>query len=355
MFRKESRSMRNVALNLGDGQGAKTKRMGRGISVRVLVSAALALGMASVSPVAGADDYPTRDIHAICTSAAGSGGDLFARFFSEKLSALAGKPVIVDNKAGALGTLGVTAAAQAKPDGYTILVTPASATMAAAMSGFKKLPYDPVKDFVPVTTLARLSFVIVVDPKTPIKSIADLTDHLKAKGNKAAFGTANNTGLISGELYKKYAGLPGVAKVQYKEPQTGLNDMYAGNLDFMCVDGPWAMEQAKSGRLRILAVTSDDRLSVLPDVPTMDEAGVKGFGDVSPWWAVFVPAKTPQPIVAKLEAWFNQIVASGDTKKWLNNVGSDPFPGNSQKLAKLLSLDIKRWGEYYKLANLEPQ
>jgi len=308
-----------------------------------------------VSLPAQAQEYPTKEIHAICNFPAGTGGDIFVRYFSEKLSALAGKPVIVDNRGGAMGNIGTETAARSKPDGYTILIVPGSSTMAAAVSGFKKLPFDPIKDFTPVTTLAKLGFVFVVDPKTPIKSIADLTAHLKAKGSKASYGTSSNTGLIAGELYKKHAGLPQVVKVQYKENQTPLNDMYAGNLDFMVVDAPWAIEQSKAGRLRALAATSADRLSVLSDVPTMEEAGVKGYGDVTPWWAVFVPAKTPQPIVVKLEAWFNQVVASPETKKWLNNLGSDPFPGNSKFLEKLLAGDIPRWAEYYKLANIEPQ
>ncbi len=185
--------------------------------------------------------------------------------------------------------------------------------------------------------------------------MGELTVHLKARGAKASYGTSSNTGLIAGELYKKQTGLREVAKVQYKENQTPLNDMYAGSLDFMVVDAPWAMEQSKAGRLRVLAVTSAERLSVLPDVPTMEEAGIKGYGDVTPWWAVFVPAKTPQAVVSKLEMWFNQITASPDTKKWLNNLGSDPFSGNSRLLGQLLTRDIKRWGEYYKLANIEPQ
>jgi tripartite-type tricarboxylate transporter receptor subunit TctC len=302
-----------------------------------------------------AQEYPTKEIHAICNFVAGTGGDIYVRYFSERLSALAGKPVIVDNRGGANGNIGTEAAARSKPDGYTILIVPGSSTMAAAVSGFKKLPFDPIKDFIPVTTLAKLGFVFVVDPKIPIKSMADLTAHLKAKGAKASYGESSNTGLIAGELYKKHVGLSQVTKVQYKENQTPLNDMYAGSLDFMVVDAPWAVEQARSGRLRILAVTSADRLSVLSDVPTMEEAGIKGFGDVTPWWAVFVPAKTPQPIVTKLEAWFNQITASPETKKWLNNLGSDPFQGNSKMLEKLLAGDIPRWAEYYKLANIEPQ
>jgi tripartite-type tricarboxylate transporter receptor subunit TctC len=314
----------------------------------------LVLGILMASLPAQAQDYPTKDIHAICNFPAGTGADIYVRYFSEKFSPLAGKPVIVDNKGGAMGNIGTEAAAKSRPDGYTILIVPGSSTMASAVSTFKKLPFDPIKDFTPVTTLAKLAFVIVVDPKTPFKSIADLTAHLKAKGPKASYGTSSNTGTVAAELYKKYAGLPQVARVAYKENQTSLNDMYAGTLDFMSVDAPWAMEQVKAGRLRVLAVTSADRQSVLPDVPTMEEAGAKGYGDVTPWWAVFVPAKTPQPIVNKLETWFNQVVASPDTKKWLNNLGSDPFPGNSKMLAELLSKDIKRWAEYYKLANIEP-
>jgi tripartite-type tricarboxylate transporter receptor subunit TctC len=316
---------------------------------------ALALGILVSSLPVQAQDYPTQDIHVICTFPAGTGADIYVRYFSEKMSALAGKPVIVDNRGGAMGNIGTEAAAKSKPDGYTILIVPGSSTMASAVSTFKKLPFDPIKDFTPVTTLAKLGFVLVVDPKTPLKSIADLTAHLKAKGAKASYGTSANTGTVAAELYKKYAGLPQVTKVSYKENGTAMNDMYAGNLDFLSVDAVWAIEQARAGRLRALAVTSADRLSVLPDVPTVEEAGVKDYGDVTPWWAVFVPAKTPQPIVDKLEAWFNQIVKSDETKKFLNNLGGDPFPGNSRMLTQLLAKDIKRWGEYYKLANIEPQ
>jgi tripartite-type tricarboxylate transporter receptor subunit TctC len=348
--------MRNSNFNVSSAQLVTGNNAQVKSSHRVwLLQAALAFAVLFATLPAQAQDYPTRDIHAICNFPAGTGADVFVRFFSEKLSVLAGKAVIVDNRGGAMGNIGTEAASHAKPDGYTILIVPGSSTMAAAMAGFKKLPFDPIQDFTPVTTLAKLGFVFVVDPKTPIKSMADLTTHLRAKGAKASYGTSSNTGLVAAELYKKYASLPEVVKVQYRENQTPLNDMYAGNLEFMVVDAPWAIEQAKAGRLRVLAATSADRLSVLPDVPTLEEAGVKGYGDVTPWWAVFLPAKTPQPIVDKLEAWFNQIVASEEAKKFLNNLGSDPFPGNSRMLAQLLSTDIKRWGDYYKLANIEPQ
>jgi tripartite-type tricarboxylate transporter receptor subunit TctC len=315
----------------------------------------LVLGLLLASAPAGAQDYPTRDIRAICNFPAGTGADVFVRYFSEKLSGLAGKPVIVENRGGALGNIGTEAAARARPDGYTILISPGSSTMAAAMSTFKKLPFDPQKDFTPVTTLARLGFVLVVDPKSPVKSVAELTAQLKAKKEKATYGVAANTGLVSAELYKKFAGVPHVTKAQYREMQTLQNDMGAGNLDFSFGDPVFAVEQAKAGRIRALAVTSGQRMSALPDVPTMKEAGLPEFGELIAWWAVFVPAGTPQPIATRLEGWFNQIVASEDTRKFLNNLGSDPFPGNSRMLAALLAADITRWREYVKLANIEPQ
>ncbi len=313
--------------------------------------AALALGMA-LAGVAFAQDYPSRDIHAICNFPAGTGADIYVRYFSEKLSKLAGKPVIVDNRAGALGTIGTEAAARAKPDGYTIYIAPGSSSHAASAALFKKLPFDPVKDFKSVTTLAKLSFVFAVDPKSSIKTMADLTAHLKAKG-KGSYGTPAPTGVVSAELYKKYAGVQ-ATKVQYKDTQMPMNDMLAGNLDFMLGDASWAVEPAKEGKIRILAV-SGDRAGALPNVPTMEEAGVKGFGKVMAWWAVYVPAKTPQPIVNKLEGWFNQIVKTDETKKFLVNLGADPFPGNQKSAADLLVKDLKAWKGYVELAGIPPQ
>src|SRR5262249_62240230 len=140
-------------------------------------SAVLVLGIVLASSPAPAQDYPTRDIHAICNFPAGTGADVFVRYFSEKLSGLAGKPVIVENKGGALGNIGTEAAARSRPAGYTILIAPGSSTMAAATSTFKKLPFDPLKDFIPVTTLAKLGFVIAVDAKSPIKNLSELTPY----------------------------------------------------------------------------------------------------------------------------------------------------------------------------------
>lgn len=325
------------------------------LSRRLLLrTAALAGALACVALPAMAQDYPSRDIKAICNFPAGSGADVFVRFFSEKLSALAGKPVVVENRGGAFGNIGTEAAAKSKPDGYTILIIPGSATLAAASHTFKKLPFDPVKDFTPITTLAKVAFVLVVDPKSPAKTVAELTPLMKAKGDKASFGVGSNTALISASLYNKLAGLQ-AKKVQYREMQTLMNDMSATNIDFVFGDAVFASEQSRAGRVRPLAVTSGERMPSLPDVPTMVEAGVKDFGELVSWWGVFVPTGTPPDVVAKLEGWFNQIARSDDTKKFLSNLGSLPFPGSSKMLTELLANDIKKWGEYVKLAGIEPQ
>jgi tripartite-type tricarboxylate transporter receptor subunit TctC len=276
------------------------------------------------------------------------------RYFSDKLSALAGKPVIVENRGGAAGMIGTETAAKSKPDGYTILITPGSATLAAAKHIFKKLPFDPLKDFAPVTTLAKVPFVIAVDPKSSMKSIGELTAHLKAKGDKASFGVTSNTALISAELYKKVAGLH-AAKVQYRENQTLMNDLIAGSIDFVASDAAFASSQAQGGKIRPLAVTSGERLPSLPDVATMQQAGLKDYVELVSWWGVFVPAGTPQPVIEKLEGWFKQIAASEDTKKFLTGLGSAPFPGSARGLGELLAKDIERWGDYVKLAGIQPQ
>jgi tripartite-type tricarboxylate transporter receptor subunit TctC len=318
-----------------------------------LAGATLAMALILGASAAGAEEYPAREIKAICNFGAGSGADVFVRYFAEKLRALAGKPVIVDNKVGALGNLGTETAAKSKADGYTILIAPGSSTMAAASHIFKKLPFDPVKDFTPVTTLAKIGFVITVDAKTPYTSLPELTTALKAKGDKATYGIVANTGLVTAELYKKVAGLQAV-KAQYKEMGTLANDMAAGALDFAAADAVWAIQQQKAGRVRMLAVSTAKRMLAMPDLPTVNEAGQPDFGDLTAWWAVFVPAGTPPEIVAKLEGWFNEIVASEETKAFLNNLGSDPFPGNSSLLRDQLASDIAKWADFVKLANIEP-
>jgi len=308
---------------------------------------------ALAAPFAPAQEYPAREIRSLCNYAPGSGADLIVRFYSDRLSKLAGRPVIVENRVGANGMIATDALAKSKPDGYTIMMTPASSTIAAAPYLFKNLPFDTTKDFSAVATIASLSFVILVDAAGPIRSIGGLVAHLKAKPTPSFYGATSNTGVIAAELFKTAAGVK-ATYVPYKQNAQALTDLLSGQLDFISFDATWGVVQAKGGKLRILAATSAKRSAALPDVPTLTELG-HGGTDVSPWWGVVVAAGTPKPIVDKLAGWFNQITAAEDTKQFLANSAFDPFPGAPEQMQALMKSDAERWKRYVELAKIEPQ
>jgi tripartite-type tricarboxylate transporter receptor subunit TctC len=320
------------------------------------VRAAVVLSFVSTACFAApavAQDYPSKPIRAICNFAPGSGADILVRYYSDKLAKLAGQPVIVENKVGAQGNIATEFVARSRGDGYTILITPASSTLAAAPHIFKQLSYEPLKDLVPVTTLAKLSFVIAVDAAKPIHSIAALTDSLRKKPDHGLYGAGTNSGQVAAELFKEATGLK-TTYVPYKTSVQALNDLVGGQIDFMVYDATFMVTHARSGRVRILAVTSATRASALPHVPTMAELGFAGY-DITPWWGVVVPAGTPKPIVGKLAGWFNQIAVSEETKQFLERVATDVFPGTPESMAALLKSDTEQWRRFVRLARIEPQ
>ena len=295
-------------------------------------------------------DYPAREIRSICNFAPGSGADIIVRYYSEQLARLAGKPVVVENRPGAQGSVASAFVAKSAPDGYTIHITPASSTLASAPHIWKQLPFDPLKDFATVTTINSLSFVVAVDAAKPIKSIQELLNSLKQKPDHGFYGTQSNSGQIAAELIKASTGLQ-TTYVPFKVTGDAFTALLAGSIDFMSVDATWARSQPK---VRILAVTATRRATALPDVPTLAEAGVPGV-DVAPWWGVVVPAGTPRPIIEKLSGWFNQIVASEETRQFHARFAIDPMPGTPESMAALLKTEIERWGGFVKLAKIQPQ
>jgi tripartite-type tricarboxylate transporter receptor subunit TctC len=311
---------------------------------------ALSLVFALAAPAAHAQDYPAREIRSICNFAAGSGADIIVRYYSEQLAKLAGKPVVVENKPGAQGSIASAFVANSAPDGYTIHITPASSTLAAAPHIFKQLPFDPIKDFATVTTINSLTFVVAVDASRSFRSISDLVSHLKGKPDHGFYGTQSNSGQIAAELLKANTGLNTVY-VPFKVTGDAFTNLLSGQIDFMSVDATWAKNQPK---VRILAVTAAKRSSALPEIPTLAEAGVPGV-DVAPWWGVVVPAGTPRPIIDKLAGWFNQITAADETKQFLARAALDPFPGSPEQMAALLRTEVERWGGFVKLAKIQPQ
>ncbi len=312
---------------------------------------ALALSQALSAP-AWAQDYPVRDIRSVCNFAPGSGADIIVRYYSDKLSRLAGKPVVVENKPGAQGLLATDYVAKSKPDGYTILITPASSTLATAPHIFKHIPFDPLKDFQPVTTINSLPFVVAVDAAKPYRSLEEFIAALRAKEGNGFYGTQSNTGQVSAELLKAHTGLK-TAYVPFKITGDAFTALLGGNIDWMSVDATWAATQHPH-KVRILAVTSAKRSSTLPDIPTMIELGYKDF-DITAWWGVVVAAGTPRPIVDKLAGWVNQITLAEDTKQFLARSALEAFPGSPEQMAALIKTDTERWRGYVRMAKIEPQ
>ena len=308
---------------------------------------------AAFSTAVLSQEYPSREIRSICNFAPGSGADIVVRFYSDKLAKLAGKPVIVENKPGANGAIATADLARSKPDGHSLMITPASSTIAAAPYLFKNLQFDSTKDFQAVTTIATLSFVLMVDASKPIKSVPELIAHLKTRPNHGFYGTSNNTGVIAAELFKQAAGLQ-TTYAPYKQNTQALTDLLQGTVDFLSYDATWAAGQVKGGRVRVLAATANKRSVAFPDIPTLGELGL-GKNDVTAWWGVVVPAGTPRPIVEKLSGWFNQITNEEDTKQFLARAAFDPFPGSPDQMTALIKSDAARWKGYVELAKIEPQ
>ena len=297
-------------------------------------------------------DYPNKPLRAICMFPPGSGADISVRYFSAKLAKVSGQSVIVENRVGANGNLANEFVARAKPDGYTIYIAPGSSVLAPAPYLFKNISFNPLTDFEHVTTLYATQFLLCVDSQSPFKTLPDLTAFLREKGDQASYGSTANTGVIASEFYKAAFGLKTV-EVKYKVSQTTYNDLSSGALAFAHLDFRGNAGAIREGRVRALATSSDQRMRILPDVPSAKEAGMKEF--IMAWWSVHMPAKTPEPILARLEGWFNEIVADPETEKFLVSSGSEPLPGNRKIVRDMLARDLKNWEHWVKLANIEPQ
>ena len=302
---------------------------------------------------AHAQTYPTREIRVIVGLPAGSGGDVVARFYADQLSRLAGKPVIVENRPGMILSAGADAVAKSPPDGYTLLITSVTSSHAANLFNFKKLPYDPIKDFTPVATLQKSYFILMVRTEAPWKNVAELTEAMRIKGDKASYGYGAPPALASSELYKARKGLKAVG-IPYKTSMASLPEMFSGELDFQFIDSTAGTPLLEGGKVRALAISAGQRVPGL-DIPTMAEAADIPEFDIAPVWGVLLPAGAPAPIVAKLESWFAEISKMDATRKFLANTHAAPFPGGSKDLAAFIPKEIKKWEELARLAKIEPQ
>lgn len=294
--------------------------------------------------------YPDKPIRLVVPFPPGGGTDILGRIVSDKLSTTLGWKVVVENKAGAGGTVGLDAAAKAKPDGYTLVVAQTS-NLSIAPSIMSGLPYDPVKDFAPVRLIASVPLAIVVGANSPIKSMGDLVAAAKANPGKLLFASPGNATVahLAGEYFQKVAGIK-YTHVPYKGTAQALPDVISGRASFYVASIESATAQVKAGQLRALAVTSLKRAPQWPDVPTVAESGFPGFEAIT-WFGIAVPAGTPAPIIARLDAEVAKVLDAPDVKERLNgkvDLGPAEF-------AALIKSDHEKWATVVKEAGIKVQ
>ena len=321
-------------------------------SRRHLLGAMAALAFAASAGTATAQTYPAKPITFVVPFAAGSATDQLARALGQAITAETKQAVVVDNKAGASGMLAAQQVARAAPDGYTVLIT-TNTTHAANEHLYKKLPYDPVKDFAPVTAIAKGSQVMVVNAASPYKTVADVIAKAKKEPGKLSFGSGSSSSRVAGELFKQMAGVD-LLHVPYKSNPLAITDLLGGQIDLMITDNATGLPHVKSGKLRALGVSTLKRSPLVPDVPTIDEAGVKGY-DMGYWFAAYTPAGTPAPVVARLRELLIAASASPAAKAFFESTGSEPYTTTPEGLAKFQHEEAAKWGRVIKAAGIEAE
>jgi tripartite-type tricarboxylate transporter receptor subunit TctC len=317
---------------------------------RRLTAATLALF--TCGAIAQASNYPAKPITFIVPFAAGSATDQLARALGQSITETTKQAVVVDNKAGASGMLAAQAAARAPADGYTVLIT-TNTTHAANEHLYKKLPYDAVKDFAPVSGLGKGGQVLVVAADSPYKSVKDLLDFARKNPGKLTFGSGSSSSRVAGELFQQMSGTD-ILHVPYKSNPLAITDLLGGQIAMMITDTSTGVPQIKGGKLRALGVSTTKRLPMLPDVPTIDEAGVKGY-DMGYWFAAYVPANTPAPVVQRLNELLHAGLKTPAAKAFFDTSGGEPFPTTPEQLAKFQLEETGKWGRVIKKAGIEPE
>jgi tripartite-type tricarboxylate transporter receptor subunit TctC len=314
-------------------------------SLARLFVAAMALGLAADG--AQAQTYPSKPIRMVVPFTPGGTTDILARTVGQKMGEAWGQPVVVDNRPGAGGNIGSELVAKSAPDGYTLLMGTIS-THAINASLYKRLPFDPTRDFAPVSRVGTLPNILIVHPSVPVKSVKELIELAKSKPGDLNFASSGvGTSLhLSGELFNSMAGVK-LVHVPYKGSSPALADLLGGQVKIMFDNLPTALPHVKAGKLRPLAVTGTKRAAVLPEVPTVIESGLPGF-EVTSWFAVFAPAKTPKDIVTKLNGEIVKILNSADVKEKLTQLGVDAAPTTPEELAAFAKAETEKWGKVVK-------
>ncbi len=307
---------------------------------------AVAMAAATSGTAFAQDKFPSKPVTIIVPQAAGGANDAIARILAQKLTEQLGQSFIVENRAGAGGNVGTVAAAKARPDGYTLMVT-ADSSMVINPSLYKSTGFDPVKDFEPVGTVATAGYVLVANNAFPAKNVGELVALAKQQPGKINIGSAGNGTLnhLIGEMLGKATGIE-LVHVPYKGAAAAVTDLVAGQVQVSVQSLPSSISFIRNGRIKVLGVVNPRRVPALPDAPSIGET-VKGFG-ATPWYGVFAPAGTPKAIVAQLNAEIAKALESKDVQERLAGVGCEPFKSTPEQFATLVRDDLPRWAKIVK-------
>ncbi|HEY9446085.1 MAG TPA: tripartite tricarboxylate transporter substrate binding protein [Burkholderiales bacterium] len=308
--------------------------------------------LAAASVPALAQTYPSRPIRLIVPSTPGGSVDTLARTVAPKLSEKWGQQVVVDNRAGAGGAIAAELVAKSPPDGYTLIMATVSSA-ATNVSLRKNLPYNPVTDFAPVTLVATQNLMLVIHPSVPAKNVKELIALAKKQPGQLSFASAGNGtgGHLSGELFKLLAGID-LLHIPYKGVAPALVDVVAGQVSMTFASLLSGQPHYKSGRLRALAVTGAKRSAAVPELPTMQEAGVKGY-ESSTWYGVLAPAGTPAEVVTKLNGEIVSILKQPEIHDRLSREGADPVGNTPQQFGAFIKSEIEKWGKVIRAAGIK--
>ena len=309
-------------------------------------SLAAALVAACCAPSAMAADYPTKPIRMIVGFAPGGGTDTTARAIASKLADLLGHQIIIDNRAGAAGNIATELVAKASPDGYTILMGTIAALAINPSLYATKLPFDPLKDLAPIIQAVDSTNILSLHPSVAANSVKELIVLAKTKPLNYGSSGVGGTGHLAGELFNTMAGVK-MTHVPYKGGGPAMIDLIGGQVQLVFATAASAVPQIKSGKIKGIAVTTAKRAALMPNLPTIAEAGLPGF-DANNWYGLLAPAKTPRPIINRLNAEVTKVLAMPDVKEFLFNQGLDPAPGTPEKFSAYIKSETAKWAKVIK-------
>jgi len=328
------------------------RKMIKTFSTVLVLSALITLAPSAQLQAQTAAPYPVKPISLVVPFPAGSGTDAIGRIMSVELSRILGQQVVIENKPGGNATIGAQYVARAQPDGYTLFLSTNTAHSAAPWL-MKSISYDPIKDFTPIARGGNLPFILVVNPKLPIHSVQELVAYAKKNPGKLNYASGNSTGIVGGATLASRAGID-IVHVPYKGTPQAMTDVMSGQVDLMFTDLAAGMPFVKSGQMRALAVSTATRSAIVPELPSMAEAGIKDF-DLNSWNGYFGPAGMPAEMVVKINAAINKIVNDPATKAKLANLGFDAFSGTPQDFANFVSQQLVLWQGLIKDAGIKPE